>query len=234
MSYKLVKKNNNSKYFIYWIIIIIFLFIIFNKFNYNNSEYFDINKEKKHLKNISTSKYNHSNITKAKTYNLGVCSKNCCATQWPVPIDITEKSKIDQKLIGEKYFRSNMTCNNGIINTGCVCLSKKSKELLDNRGYVKDLPIKNGLLDEDNRKSVFKDIEDKKFIFGKTDELTGKYKSKIILGNSNNILNNYRSIKSEKELAKQYSMPINNNIISFDNQAINQSLFSSNISNNIL
>jgi hypothetical protein len=39
---------------------------------------------------------------------------------------------------------------------------------------------------------------------------------------------------SKKEIAKQFSMPINNNMISFDNDAINKALYNSNISGNTL
>jgi hypothetical protein len=177
-----------------------------------------------------------------KSYNLGVCSKNCCATQWPVPINLTERSRIDPRLIGSKYFRSNLTCNNGVINTGCVCLTSKSKKLLGNRGYVKDLPMGNGLLEQDNRKSAFKIMEDKVprpvNVLGQTTELTGESKPKITSGKFSSRFDSrtdrYRSIESEKELVKYFSMPIDNNMISFDNDAINKSLMGSNISGNSL
>ena len=83
------------------------------------------------------------------SYNLGVCSKNCCSTQWQVPENIREKDKIDPNEYNSKYTTSNMTCNDGIKNTGCVCLTEESKKLLSNRGYS-NLSFGNGLLNEDD------------------------------------------------------------------------------------
>jgi len=262
MPYELVKIPNKQCQ-TFWMILIMFFcaMAIINGFKYNRFEYFDQKKKtiiqdktdaKKDTKiklKYTIPKYTNSKNIKTypKSYNLGVCSKNCCATQWPVPINLTEKSKVDPRLIGKKYFRSNLTCNNGVINTGCVCLTNESKKVLGNRGYVKDLPMGNGLFEQDNRKSAFKIMEDQVprsvNVLGQTTELTGKSKPKYTSGKFSSRFDSrtdrYRSIESEKELVKQFSMPIDNNIISFDNDAINQSLMNqalmnSNISGNVL
>ena len=172
---------------------------------------------------------------KDKSYNLGVCSKNCCATQWPVPIDLTEDSKVKLNEVGTKYFTSNMTCNNGVTNTGCVCLTDKSKKFLAKGGFEKDFPTGNGLFEQDNRVSAFKIMEDKTprpvNVLGQTTELTGSPKDKYIVKGKDKI-NSHKSIESEREITDKYSLPINNNIIEWDNAEINKSLINTNISGN--
>lgn len=157
------------------------------------------------------------------SYNLGVCSKNCCSTQWPIPIDVTEDSGISIK-DAQKYLTSNITCNNGVTNTGCVCLTEQSKNLLEKGGYVKDLPADNaGLLLADNSISAFKIIEDQTprpvNVIGQTTELTGS-KSNTITGKDEH-MDQYRYVNDEVDISKQFSLPVNSNIIMFDNEKIN-------------
>jgi hypothetical protein len=103
-------------------------------------------------KSVIKSSYNQT-----KSYTLGVCSKNCCSTQWKTNIDVTERSKVKSIDVGpgKKYLTSNMTCNNGVINTGCVCISDETKKMFNNRGFVKEVPMSNGLLDADYTISPF-------------------------------------------------------------------------------
>jgi hypothetical protein len=145
-------------------------------------------------------------------------------------------------MIGQKYFTSNLTCNNGVIDTGCVCLTKGSKKLLGNRGYISKLPYSNGLLEEDNRISAFKIMEDQiprpMNILGQTTELTGSPMDTInTIGRYENKYDNkidkYKTVKSEEELVKRYSIPVNNNIITYDNQAINDTLLKLNKFGNV-
>jgi hypothetical protein len=98
-----------------------------------------------------------SSFDQTKSYTLGVCSKNCCSTQWKTHIDVTEGSKVKSTDVGpgKKYLTSNMTCNNGVINTGCVCISDETKKMFNNRGFVKEVPMSNGLLDADYTISPF-------------------------------------------------------------------------------
>jgi hypothetical protein len=255
MKYELVK-TPNGQYKIYWMIIILFAcgLILFKSMHFKFiGEKFDVATSKKNKVSDNSAytqlrkqaiDYNVEDVV-VPAYNLGVCSKNCCATQWPVPMDITERSKIDKKLVGTEYSSSSMTCNNGVIDTGCVCLTKQGKDLLGNRGYQKELPMGNGLLNQDNRKSVFKmmDKTNKPLVFGQSDELTGTNVDKLQLNNKYSgkysgkkdiKLDKYRTILSDKDLAKNYSMAVNDNIISFDNQLINNALVDTNISGNIL
>lgn len=133
MKYKLVKINNNKKFYLYiliLLILIIIFYLLFIKYK-NYFEYF--------------------------SYNLGVCSSNCCATQWNIPNNLKSNDNIDPDN-NPKYIRANMSCNNGVNNTGCVCLTQESKDLLTNRGNKK-ISYGNGLLNKDNNKSgmnVFK------------------------------------------------------------------------------
>lgn len=186
--------------------------------------------------NYKVERFDNKKSKKSNTYNLGVCSKNCCATQWQVPINLTENSGVTKEMVGSKYFTSNLTCNNGTVDTGCVCLTPASKKMLGSRGYVQNLPTGNGLLEQDNRKSAFKIMEEKVkdvSVMGQTTELTGsKNNSREISGRSES--STYRSVESDKEIATKYSMPINNNIISWDNGEINNALSKSNISTNIV
>jgi len=184
---------------------------------------------------------NKKKENKKKTYNLGVCSKNCCTTQWPVPIDLTENSNVKLNDIGTKYITSNMTCNNGVTNTGCVCLTNESKNFFAKGGVQKDFPSGNGLLDQDNRISAFKIMEDKiprpVNVLGQTTELTGSNKDEYIVKGKNeykfeNRINSRRSVESESEIMNKYSLPINNNMISWNNDEINKSLINTNISGN--
>jgi hypothetical protein len=225
MPYELVK-NPDSNCKIFWMSLMLFIcgFTLI-KLLKNKNEHFKTESKLKPKLN--------------STYNLGVCSKNCCATQWPVPINLTEKSKVKSTDIGKKYFTSNLTCNNGIINTGCVCLTDKSKKALGNRGYIQNLPLGNGLLDEDNRRSVFKIMEDKPRpnILGQTTELTGNKNEKNIVSGKNeykyeNRMNSNRSVESANDIAKEFSMSINTNIIDWNNESINNALSETNISGN--
>jgi hypothetical protein len=190
MNYFFVKKSNDSLNIIWIVIIILFIIItlisiIKNKELFNNS------------------------------YKLGVCSKNCCATQWNIPIDIKEKSKVNLNDVGKKYYTSNLTCNNGIIDTGCVCLDKKSTYMLSNRGYIKNLPNGNGLLDSDNTTSVFKIMDDnKKNIMKNTNKLTGK-KGNIIRMNNRKQDTNINNNISNKNL-----YPIDNNELQWKNDGL--------------
>lgn len=194
MTYILVKKSDNYLNIIWVVIIIIFLIMTLITL-YNNKE-----------------KFNNS-------YKLGVCSKNCCATQWNTPVNVKEKSRVDLKDIGKKYSTSNLTCNNGIIDTGCVCLNDKSKKMLSNRGYIKKLPEGNGLLDSDNAISAFKIMESNKGnIMKQSKELIGK-KGKVFGSNENKHekkLQSYGSIDGANDISKFYSIPVNNNEINWD------------------
>ena len=204
--------NNCQNMWIIFIIIILICMVCNNLYKFKVESFDNKLKSNKPLK---------------KTYNLGVCSKNCCATQWPTSINVNEKSKIKPNDIGSKYFTSNITCNNGIINTGCVCLTKESKQLLEKKGYVQQLPLANGLLDEDNRVGVYQlsdNLINKPAVLGQTIELTGtKINFDSIMGVMQNS-DKFSSVDSEQNIMNNYSIPINNNFINWDNEMINKNL----------
>ena len=226
MLYKSVKIFN-KQYNIIWIILILLFCSIISLLLIKYINY--------------TSQYENyiNDNTLSKSYNLGVCSQNCCATQWTVPINLTKNSKIHPNLIGKKYFTSNLTCNNGVNNTGCVCLTSKSKKLFEKRGFINKLPIGNGLLEQDNRKSAFNIMDNKILksvnVLDQTSELTGtKNENNIhgkLINKYDNHIDKYGNIANENEIAKNYTMAINNNIISFDNQLINNTINQSNDNN---
>jgi hypothetical protein len=181
-------------------------------------EYFTSNT----IKSSTRSNFNTSNksINPVLTYNLGVCSKNCCTNQWPVNINVTENSRIKPEQVGKgkMYSTSNLTCNDGVNNTGCVCLTKKSRQLLNKRGYVKNIPLANGLLNADNKPSGLNLANNKNISSFKSDDFAKLINTSTNNYNKNlyNETNKTNTIKSEKELARRYSMPINNNLIDFN------------------
>jgi len=219
MSFRLVKSSDsNCKTIWMMLILIICLCLIMNNiYSHVNNEYFN---NKPTIKD-----------TPKPTYNLGTCSKNCCATQWNVPINLNEKSKVTPADIGKKYFTSNLTCNNGILNTGCVCLTPGSKKLLNKRGYVKKLPMDNGLLNADNRKSVWQlndNLIDKPTTLGQTTQLTGiNTDNYMIDGVSNDKMYKFGPIDYDTDIIKNSTIPINNNVIEWNNNKINVDLLQS-------
>lgn len=235
MAYELVKiSNKRQNMFIVILILIgvgIMLFKLMNLYPFKS----------KHHEKFTADNINNPSPYDDESYTLGVCSKNCCATQWPVPINLTEKSKVTPDMVGKnkKYSTSNLTCNNGVINTGCLCLTNESKALLGNRGYADKLPMSNGLLDEDHRIGAFKIMEDitprPVNVLGETTELTGTGKV-MTIGKIENKFDNkvdkYKTVQSEEELSNMFSMPVNSNIIMYNNQEINDALIKSNISGN--
>jgi hypothetical protein len=72
---------------------------------YNNNNYFD-------LKYDTPTGHGMEKI---------VCSKNCCSTQWPTP----ESTQIkDPNIDMKEYLPTNLNCNDGINDTGCICKKK--------------------------------------------------------------------------------------------------------------
>lgn len=243
MRYELVKLSNGQnqcKSIGLLLLLSLTAIFVINKI-FNNFEHFETSKNKP-LK--TTNKTNNKLFIEPilSSYNIGTCSKNCCATQWPVPIDLAERSGVKKSDVGfgKKYTASNLTCNNGVRDTGCVCLTDGTKKLLGNRGYVKSLPQGNGLLGQDYRVSAFKIMEDKvqpAKVLGQTEELTGRKSDSLSLSGKtvnkyDRKLDSYRSVSEAKELSEKYAMPINTNMIEINNVAINNALIGSNISGN--
>lgn len=61
-----------------------------------------------------------------------MCSKSCCASQWPVSFNTKKDPRISEEEL-KKYVPSNFTCT-GHNGTGCVCMNKTNQKFLTNRG----------------------------------------------------------------------------------------------------
>lgn len=70
------------------------------------------------------------NGTLGLTSNL--CSKSCCFPQYPLPFEMP----VDPLLCNseEEFVPSSYTCNNGIQDTGCLCMTKEQSQFLGRRG----------------------------------------------------------------------------------------------------
>jgi hypothetical protein len=74
-------------------------------------------------------------------------------------------------------------------------------------------------------------------VLGQTEELTGRKSDSLSLSGKtvnkyDRKIDSYRSVSEARELSEKYAMPINTNMIDFDNVAINNALMGSNISGN--
>ena len=54
--------------------------------------------------------------------SIGICSKKCCPDYYN---DTIVDERIKEGDIGNKYLTTSYSCNDGVRNTGCVCLNKK-------------------------------------------------------------------------------------------------------------
>ena len=63
----------------------------------------------------------------------GVCSKRCCSNQFPTSMNEYTDPRIEDK-INKTLFPSNLTCRDGVRDVGCVCMTDKSRRILNNRG----------------------------------------------------------------------------------------------------
>lgn len=56
--------------------------------------------------------------------NNQICSQKCCFTGWKTDVQLTDNNVKDSD-VGTKYFTSNINCNNGVQDTGCLCIDTK-------------------------------------------------------------------------------------------------------------
>jgi hypothetical protein len=65
----------------------------------------------------------YSKIDTPSVFNMEkmVCSKSCCSTQWPTSGSTQVK---DPKIDMNEYLPTNLNCNDGINDTGCICKKK--------------------------------------------------------------------------------------------------------------
>ncbi len=67
------------------------------------------------------------------TLTFNMCSKSCCSTQYPPPIDVPVDPLVCNSK--QKFVSSSYTCNNGLQDSGCVCMTEDQAELFARRGY---------------------------------------------------------------------------------------------------
>ena len=74
-------------------------------------------------------------LSNCNKMDLNICSPACCGKQWPTGIDLSDPAVKDSELLN-KYVPSNYTCSgNGIgQGPGCVCIPKREKQFLSDRG----------------------------------------------------------------------------------------------------
>lgn len=106
MAYVLTKNQQSCNIYLY---IFIFLGVIYllNKINKNKCS------KEAFADKLENVKFGPNNNT--------MCSQKCCFTGWHNNV-IIKDDNIDTKDIGTKYLTSNFNCNNGINNTGCLCM----------------------------------------------------------------------------------------------------------------
>ena len=124
-----------NKILFYGILIGIFFFVVILPLVDNcNKKY---KKEGEDFESLS--KTNNNDILKIDTNK---CAKSCCLnSNWELPPDLRPKDISKKEL--ENYTPTNYSCNFGSNpSSGCVCVTKKDKDMLRTRGgnaIIKDL-----------------------------------------------------------------------------------------------
>jgi hypothetical protein len=103
---------------IFFIYILLILYILYKCFNNNEEDEEDYEDEIEDFNDSSKQYLLNNDIPMSNI----ICSKKCCSTQWPTPNDT---QIIDDRINENDYFPTNLNCNNGINDTGCVCKPKK-------------------------------------------------------------------------------------------------------------
>ena len=65
------------------------------------------------------------------------CSLSCCTSQYPTPFQGTADPNICKKIKDKKYFASNYVCENTMGGSGCLCMTQKQIDGLQN-GFTED------------------------------------------------------------------------------------------------
>jgi hypothetical protein len=79
------------------------------------------NNQKKYSEEFYNNYFDLKNDTPMTNNEEIICSKDCCSTQWPISENIHVK---DKKIDMNEYLPTNLNCNNGINDTGCICKKK--------------------------------------------------------------------------------------------------------------
>jgi len=146
MPYILVKNINNTplnNYYVYLYIILfsLLIFLIIKKYK-SSYEYFanlkwsPYKESNTNLKHLSVQRLNNKNP---------ICSKKCCSTQWAGNLDsdiivdpaiensinnsIKDTKSIPDSNLVEEPITSNLNCNNGVNDTGCVCFNQVDNKI---------------------------------------------------------------------------------------------------------
>ena len=120
--------------------------VIDNKYTFDKSSNKEknINDESAHVDKDLKIPYKYKNATYGDNYFIddgadgtfgltsSLCSKSCCAQQYPLPFDLPDDLLIRNS--GVKYVSTNYTCNNGFQDTGCVCMTEEQLNFLSKRG----------------------------------------------------------------------------------------------------
>jgi hypothetical protein len=64
--------------------------------------------------------------------NYNMCSKSCCAPQYPPPFALEKDVMVDK--MKDKFVPNNYMCNNAWNNSGCVCMTAKQRDYIEGRG----------------------------------------------------------------------------------------------------
>ena len=110
--------SNNTICFIILLVVLLLFYCYLNSYEcYNN------NNNNKYSEEFYNNYFHLENDTSKSISNIEniVCSKDCCSTQWPISEKIQLK---DPKINMEEYLPTNLNCNNGINDTGCICKKK--------------------------------------------------------------------------------------------------------------
>jgi len=110
--------SNNTICFFILLVILLLVYCYFNTYESHNC-----NNNNKYSEEFYNSYFDLKNDTSKSISHIEkiVCSKDCCSTQWPISDKIHVK---DPKINMEEYLPTNLNCNNGIYDTGCVCEKK--------------------------------------------------------------------------------------------------------------
>lgn len=134
---------NNQKFYIV-LLVLILAFFIFIKPKLMGKEQFYQGLSRP----VPSGLYNYTlGLDNDLKVDMLPCSKKCCGRQWPVSFDLEDSGmeEVNSKDItsnhenledGAKYITSNMYCRGNRLTSGsgCVCLPKKARNILNNRG----------------------------------------------------------------------------------------------------
>jgi hypothetical protein len=118
----MLNRSRNNDFILYTILgaLIFFLFVVPN-----------LQTNKPNAKpNVKERLENTNGIQKI---DENICSKQCCKfVQWPVPHDVKVGDIPEEQL--KNYIPSNLSCNYGSNNGGCLCITKDNFNYLSHRG----------------------------------------------------------------------------------------------------